>query len=73
MWSHPLMPPTTTLLTSSQVSKMLRVSPATVARMAADGRLKAQRLPGERGAFLFDPEDVATYLAEQDAKWGVSA
>lgn len=68
------MPTTTSLLTSSQVSKMLRVSLATVARMGADGRLPvAQKLPGPRGAFLFDPAAIEAYITEQDAKWSATA
>lgn len=70
------MPVETTLdlLTSAQVSKMLRVSIATVARMGADGRLAvAQRLPGPRGAFLFDRAAVEAYIAAQDAKWSDAA
>lgn len=62
------------LLTSSEVSRLLRVSLSTVARMAEDGRLTvAQRLPGRRGAFLFARSAVDAYLAEQDRKWSEQA
>lgn len=47
------------LLTTRQVATLLRCSVATVARMAADGRLTpAYRLEGQRGALLFRPSDV---------------
>lgn len=73
MWNIPHMPATTSeLLTSSQVAKQLRVSLATVARMAADGRLDAQKLPGPRGAYLFTTDSVAAYKAAEDAKWGAA-
>lgn len=62
------------LLTSSEVSRLLRVSLSTVARMASDGRLPvAQRLPGPRGAHLFARATVDAYRAEQDRKWAALA
>ena len=47
------------LLAAAEVAARLQVSPRTVARYAEQGRLKpAMRLPGLRGALLFDPADV---------------
>lgn len=52
------------LLTAAQVAERLDVSPRTVARMVADGRLRATaKLPGDTGAYLFDPADVDAMLA----------
>jgi excisionase family DNA binding protein len=45
------------LLTVAQVARRLGVSSRTVARMAADGRLAAHRLPGVRGV-RFRVDDV---------------
>jgi excisionase family DNA binding protein len=50
------------LLTTAQVAEVLGVSVPTVNRMANDGRLTpAQKLPGQTGSHLFDPEVVAAY------------
>ena len=47
------------LLPTSEVAQRLGVTPKTVARMAADGRLTpAVKAPGLRGAMLFRAEDV---------------
>ncbi|WP_166345202.1 helix-turn-helix domain-containing protein [Phytoactinopolyspora limicola] len=47
------------LLTSQEVADQLGVSMVTVARMARDGTLTPRdKVPGGRGAYLFDPADV---------------
>ena len=47
------------LMRTAEVADVLQVSTRTVARFVASGDLKpAMRLPGLRGAFLFDPRDV---------------
>ena len=49
----------TDLLATVQVARILRVSVATVNRMAKDGRLEvAHKLPGLRGAQLFARSSV---------------
>lgn len=48
-----------TYLTTKQVAERLGKSVATVKRMAADGRLPyAVKVPGDTGAYLFDPSVV---------------
>lgn len=48
-----------TYLTTKQVAERLGKSVATVKRMAADGRLPyAVKVPGDTGAYLFDPTDI---------------
>jgi excisionase family DNA binding protein len=62
------------LLTSSQVSRMLRVSLSTVTRLGNNGKLTvAHTLPGVRGTRLYSRASVDAYLAAQDAKWGATA
>ena len=51
------------VLTSHQVSELLGLAPRTVMAMAADGRLKARRLPGAR-KYQFFREDIITALLE---------
>lgn len=47
------------LLTTAQAAVRLRCSPRTVTRMAEDGRLTpAMKLPGETGAYLFEPAEI---------------
>ena len=51
------------LITSGEVAKRLRVSPRTVQRMAADGRLVPVRtVEGLNNAYLFDPADVEAQI-----------
>lgn len=58
----------TLLIPTCEVAKRLEVSPRTVARMAADGRLTAvQQLHGLRGALLFDPADVEELRHEKQS------
>ena len=53
-----------TYLTTKQVAERLGKSVATVNRMAADGRLPyAVKVPGETGAYLFDPADIERLVA----------
>lgn len=60
---------TSALLTTTEVAGILRVSAKTVTRWADSGRLTfAQKLPGERGAYLFDPEVVNHLAVERRAE-----
>ena len=53
-----------TYLTTKQVAERLGKSIATVKRMAADGRLPyAVKVPGDTGAYLFDPADIEAQRA----------
>jgi excisionase family DNA binding protein len=58
------------LLTSPEVSQLLRVSIRTVHRRVVAGELRALRkLPGPNGAFLFERADVDAYIeAAETAK-----
>lgn len=50
---------TVRLLTSTQAGRLLRVSGRTVVRMAERGDLEcAMKMPGAKGAYLFDVEIV---------------
>lgn len=49
------------VLTTAQVGELLHIGPRTVLAMAADGRLKASRLPGTR-QYNFFREDVIRVL-----------
>jgi hypothetical protein len=54
-------------MTSAEVARAADVSVKTVTRwVAADKLVPIKRLPGPRGAFLFDPEHVASLVAERD-------
>lgn len=53
-------------LTSAEVARVLGRSVRTVHRLVEDGVLPAMKLPGETGAYLFDPKDVEA-LAKQRA------
>lgn len=58
---HKVGPMQPTLLTTAEVAGRLRVSIPTVNRWVRDGRLTpVQKLPGIRGANLFDPSDIDT-------------
>jgi len=49
----------TTSMTSGQVSQVLKVHQSTLSRWVRDGRIQpSQKLPGLRGAFLFDVSEV---------------
>lgn len=48
-----------TLIGTTHVARRLNISPTTVTRMAADGRLTpVAKLPTKNGAFLFDEAEV---------------
>lgn len=50
------------LLSTAEVAVLLGKSRATVKRMALSGNLKpALKLPGDTGAYLFDPKDVEAF------------
>ncbi len=51
------------VLTTAQVSELLHIGPRTVLSMAADGRLKASRIPGTR-QYNFFRDDVIRVLAQ---------
>lgn len=54
-----MMPGMADLLTSPEVAEVLGTTIRTVQRMAKHGRLPvAQKLPGEKGAYLFSREVV---------------
>jgi excisionase family DNA binding protein len=56
---------TAELQTTAQVAERLGLTPRTIARMVDDGRITAAtKLPGERGAYLFDPAEVDRVAAE---------
>ena len=56
-----------TLLTTSEAAAALSVSPQTISRWVSIGRISpVRKLPGVRGAFLFDPTDIET-LAKESA------
>lgn len=48
----------TDYLTTAQVARLLRRSIRTVHRMVDADRLHAERVPGYKGPFLFDPDEV---------------
>lgn len=61
------------LLTSSQVSKLLRRSVSTITRMGKDGRLPvASEVGGIRPLRLYRRGDIEAFLADEDAKWGAA-
>lgn len=46
-------------LTSAEVARTLGIDRSTLSRWVTAGRIKpVRKLPGLRGAFLFDPDDV---------------
>lgn len=58
-----------TLLTARETGSMLGVSQRTVQRLATSGNLPPKyKLPGPNGQYLFDPADVAAYLAAREAE-----
>lgn len=51
-------------MTTAEVAAALEVSVKTITRWVASERLKpVKRLPGKRGAYLFDPANVAAIIA----------
>jgi excisionase family DNA binding protein len=55
------------LLSSAQACERLGIDRSTLSRRVARGEIKAAlKLPGETGAYLFDPAEVERAKAEQD-------
>ena len=52
-----------TMLTTSEVAKMLHIHINTVRRWSDSGMLKTYRI-GSRGDCRYKPEDIARFLAE---------
>ena len=51
-------------MTTAEVAAALQVSVKTITRWVASERLiPVKRLPGKRGAYLFDPADVSAMIA----------
>lgn len=56
------------LITVPEVAAMLGVHRTTVTRWAARGDLEAAyRMPGQKGAFLFEKDQIAALAAEKAA------
>lgn len=54
------------LISSPEVAKRLGCSLATVARLARSGKLPfAHKVPGKRGAYLFDPDVIDQFARER--------
>ena len=59
---------TTPLLPSVEVCATLGIDRSTLTRWVAAGKIRpAQKLPGTRGAYLFDPSEVERVKAENAA------
>jgi excisionase family DNA binding protein len=56
------------LMTTAQVAERLSRDVRTVHRMVEDGRIEATKLPGETGAYLFEPAEVERVAAELAAE-----
>lgn len=55
------------LITTAQASKLLRLHPRSVSRLANLGVLPtAAKAPGVRGAYLFDPAEVERVAAARE-------
>lgn len=56
------MPKDTDLVTASEAARILKLSARTVIRHITSGELPAvQKLPGDRGAWLLDIDDVTKF------------
>lgn len=53
-----------TLISTNEVAELIGKDPRTVQRMAANGDLPATKMPGKRGAFIFDRTSVLNALAK---------
>jgi excisionase family DNA binding protein len=53
------------LLSAAQVAELLGKSVRTVQRLAEDGEIRAEKLPGTTGAYVFDAAVVDDYLEQQ--------
>ena len=59
----------TVLLTSAEACEQLEIDRSTLSRWVALGRITpATKLPGLRGAFLFEPDEVDRVRAELRAQ-----
>lgn len=55
-------------ITTAEAARILRVTPSGISRMVARGDLEpVMKLPGLRGAFLFERADVDALIAERKA------
>lgn len=51
------------LISTNEVAELIGKDPRTVQRMAASGDLPAVKMPGKRGAFIFDRDAVLAAIA----------
>ncbi len=57
------------LIGAAEAAALLGVSRSTVSRRIRDGHLvPALRMPGESGAYLFDPADILAYQLDSVAR-----
>jgi excisionase family DNA binding protein len=53
------------LLSAAQVAELLGKSVRTVQRLADSGEIRAEKLPGTTGAYVFDAAVVDDYMEQQ--------
>ena len=54
------------LLTAAEVCRFLQIDRSTLIRWVDAGKVKAaQKLPGQTGAYLFDPAEIARLLLDR--------
>lgn len=53
------------LLSTAQVAELLGRSIKTVQRMAASGELRAEKMPGLTGGYIFDAAAVDDFIKQQ--------
>lgn len=51
------------LISTNEVAELIGKDPRTVQRMAASGDLPAVKMPGKRGAFIFDRDAVIATIS----------
>lgn len=56
------------LVSTAEAAALLDVDPATVTRMAKDGRLSFHKNPGATGAYVFDQADVERLRDERSGQ-----
>lgn len=56
------------LLSTAQVAKLLGKSARTIQRMADSGELRAIKMEGQTGAYVFDATQVELWQLRQSAK-----
>lgn len=57
------------LITTREAAELLRVTPRTIARQVAGGKLvPLEKLPGRNGAYLFDGEKIDALAAATGSK-----